>query len=404
MTETRRPKIALWHRYGIVGHIQCGGHCIPKVLERLAQRAEVHYFGARPMEPVPAALKKHAVFHDQPFTLNRASTPDKILKSVLWYFCMPFMALRCRLMGVDAVWLDETLPLSALILRVFYGRNASVTVADFFMTIYTEKRPWLRPLGRLVESLDNAAWRQLPLIFTKVKYTRTFLAQRGVAPERVHPVYNPCDRGAYYPRDRQEARRRLGIEPDALVLVHHGILHPNKGNDRIIRALAELRGELPNLRYLLVGAGPEKAALERLSADLGMTGVVRFTGWLPEERDVNEAINAADIGLVMRIGQFSDSFHMTDTLAHEMACGLPILAARLAGIEEVIREGESGLLFGPGDMNEFKGKLLALAWDEELRVRLGRAALETCTREFDPDGVASRIAEPLLRLAGGAPG
>jgi glycosyltransferase involved in cell wall biosynthesis len=308
------------------------------------------------------------------------------------------MALRCRWMGVDAVFMDETLPLSALIVRTFYGQKVAMTVADFFMTIYFRRLRWLRPLCRMVEALDLAAWRRLPLIFTHVRHARSYLAERGVPADRIHPVYNPCDRRTYFPRDRVEARRRFGIPADALVLVHHGILHPNKGNDRIIRAVADLRRRVPNLLYLLVGSGPERERLVALAGSLGVPDGVLFTGWLPAEEDVNWALNAADIGLVMRIGQFSDSFHITDTLVHEMACRLPILAARLAGIEEVIRDGENGFLFDPDDLEEFKAKLLALAADPALRERLGRAALEVCAREFDLDRAADQMAGPLLRL------
>jgi glycosyltransferase involved in cell wall biosynthesis len=110
-------------------------------------------------------------------------------------------------------------------------------------------------------------------------------------------------------------------------------------------------------------------------------------------------LNAAEIGLVMRIGQQTDNFHLTDTLVHEMACGLPILAARLQGISEVVREDECGLLFHPDDMSEFKTKLKRLAGDEVLRARLGRRAHEIAREQFDVRQAAQAIAEPQLALA-----
>jgi len=400
--EYRKRKIAFWHRYGPGGHAECGGHAIPRLIEILAKNCEIHYFGMRSQSPTPPLIAAHAQLHLLPFCFNRSSMGGKLLKTFIWYLALPLMALRCRLMGVTVIYLDETLPLSAAIVRFFFGKNVAITVADFFMTVYFGRRPWGRILSRVVERLDFASWRRLPLIFTKVQYTRSYLAQLGIRPERVVPVYNPCDTTVYFPRDRAESRRRLGINSDDLVLVHHGILHPNKGNTRIIKALADLKPRLPQLRYLLVGAGPEEKALRRLVADLELAESVIFTGWLPTEADVNWALNAADIGLVMRIGQFSDSFHLTDTLVHEMACGLPILAARLAGIEEVIDEGVNGFLFDPNDMDEFKSKLLMLAGNQELRQKLGQAALETCRREFDLDSIAQKMAAPLLRLAGAA--
>jgi glycosyltransferase involved in cell wall biosynthesis len=182
-------------------------------------------------------------------------------------------------------------------------------------------------------------------------------------------------------------------------MVHHGILHPNKGNDRIIRAIAELTSNLPRLKYLLVGTGPEMARLKTLCDELDLSGRVIFTGWLPTELDVVDAIRAADIGLMMRTGQFSDHFHVTDTLSHEMSCGLPMLAARLKGIEELVEENQNGLLFDPDSMDEFKTKLLQLAASEESRARMGVQSRAKSIEAFNIETISTRMADALLRIA-----
>jgi glycosyltransferase involved in cell wall biosynthesis len=317
---------------------------------------------------------------------------------------LPFIGLRCRCMGVRAVFIDETLPLTALITRVFYGPNIAMTIQDFFVEIYAEQARWLKPVARLVRAIEFASWRRLPVIYTKVSHTHAFLAQQGIAREHMHTVYNPCDQTVFHPADRAKARRRWGFTEKDMVLVHHGILHPNKGNDRILRAIADLQNELPDLKYLLVGAGPEMPTLKRLAAELGIEERVVFTGWLPSEAEVNEALNAGDIGLVMRIGQWSDHFHLTDTLAHEMAVGLPILAARLEGIAEVIKDGETGYLFEPGNTGspeEFKEKLRLLCNDPRKRNAFGQCSLQLCKAFCSVEDAAQRIAAPLLHLLEG---
>jgi glycosyltransferase involved in cell wall biosynthesis len=396
--STQRKKVALWHRYGPADHVQCGGHCIPRVAQILAERAEVHYFGMKSVTPIPALLRDNAIFHLLPFRFHRASTPDKFFKTILWYFLMPFMALRCRIMGIDAIFVDETLPLTALIIRLFYGRNLALTVMDFFLDIYFENNRLLYPLCKRIKALDFASWRSVPVIYTRVNYTRRFLADHGVPLENVHTVYNPCDQTVYKPVDRSAPRARFGYGPDDVVLVHHGILHPNKGNDLIIRAIAELREELPGLRYLLIGDGPEMHQLKELAAGLHIAERVTFTGWLPSEQAVNEALNAGDIGLVMRIGQYSDNFHLTDTLAHEMAAGLPILAARLEGIAEVITDGETGFLFEPTGAEEFKAKLRLLCNDSGKRRAFSQSSRQLCHTFCDIESAAQLTAAPLLQL------
>ena len=396
----QRPKIALWFRYGPADHSELF-HAMPHIVAALAEHAEVHYFGMRTETPVPEAIRRHAILHWLPFRVRRTSTRDKFIKTALWLLSLPWIGLRCRLLGVRAVYLDETVPLTGLLARVFYGRNTAMTVADFFTDIYlTGPTAWL---GRLIRAADLWTWRRLPLIFTRAKATRTWLAEQGVPTERVHPVYDPCDLAIYRPlptAERVAAREKLGYAPEDVVLVHHGILHPNKGNDWILRALAPMRAELPQLRYLLVGDGPEMGHLRALVRELGMEDMCQLTGWLPTLPDVNRALNAGDIGLVMRVGAQSDDFHMTGALVHNMASGLPILAARLGGVAEVVREDHNGCLFSPTNVAEFQEKLGRLAKSAELRRKLGQTAAQDAKIHFDMEQVTAQTVEPLLRLAG----
>lgn len=394
-----RPKIALWFRYGPAEHTELF-HAMPEIVAELSRHAEVHYYGLQSRKPIPATILKNAVIHSIPFHVDRTSGRDKALKTLLWVLCLPWIGLSCRLQRFSAVYIDETVPLTAGIARVFFGRNVAFTIADFFPEIYLGHLPLLRPLVKTIRFLDLAAWRRLPLMFTRAASTRTWLAKQGVPAANVHPVYDPCDFSIYHPIDRNAARRRFGYGPDDTVLVHHGILHPNKGNDRILRALAQVRPTLPGIRYLLVGDGPEMPRLKSLAIELGIADIVQLTGWLPKMADVNEALNAGDIGLVMRVGEQSDDFHMTGALVHNMAVGLPILSARLGGVSEVVHEDDAGLLFDPDDMAQFSAKLIRMAHDAPLRIRMGQRALTLARELFDMDKVTQATVCPLLALMG----
>jgi glycosyltransferase involved in cell wall biosynthesis len=396
--DARKPKIALCFRYGPAEHAELF-HAIPQIVEALAQQAEVHYYGLRTSKPLPPAIARHAVVHQLPFHVQRTNGRDKLWKTLLWVALLPGVALHCRLTGVRVVYIDETVPLTALLARMFFGPRVAFSVVDFFPEIYWGDKPALRPLIRLIRALDFAAWRRLPVLFTRAQATKKFLVEHGVAPERVYPVYDPCDFEVYHPEDRVAARRRFGYGPDDIVLVHHGILHPNKGNDRILRVMARARQEVPTLRYLLVGDGPERRPLEALTQELGLSDRVQFTGWLPRMQDVNTALNAGDIGMVMRTGLQTDDFHMTGALVHNMAVGLPILTARLGGVAEIIQENDAGLLFDPEDADAFHAQLVRLAREPDLRQRLGLRALDLARKHFDIAAVTRNTVEPLLRLA-----
>ena len=115
--------------------------------------------------------------------------------------------------------------------------------------------------------------------------------------------------------------------------------------------------------------------------------------------DVNLALNSADVGLVMRTGSRSDDFHMTGALVHNLACGLPILSARLGGVSELIVDGESGMLFDPANADEFRERLGTLMNDQGLRRDFARKSLQLAHQNFDIGRVVEKTAQPLLELA-----
>ena len=331
-----RPKIAFFFRYSPADHTELSP-AVPALVQRLAENADVHYFGMGSHKPVPAAIREHATLHLCPFKVNRASSRDKLGKALLWYLWLPWIGLRCRFMGVDVVYFNDYLPLGAWFVRLFYGPNYVYWVADFLHHAYAEKARWFRPVAALIDALDFAAWRRTPLIFTHARATIAFLEQHGIPRSRVIPVHDPCDTDLYKPVPRVDARTRWNYHADDFVLVHHGILHPNKGIDRVISALAPLMKSDPRLHFLVVGAGPEWSNLKALVERLRLHEQVRFTGWLESLRDVNLALNAGDVGLVMRTGGAHDDFHTTSALVHNMAAGLAVLSARRGGMAEVYR-------------------------------------------------------------------
>lgn len=395
--QAQPRRIALWFRYGPAEHTELF-HAIPEIVEALAQHAEVHYFGFESGKEVPKKIQQHAIIHTLPFSVDRTRSRDKLLKTLLWIVLLPFVANRCRQLHIDAVFMDEPIPLTAWIARTFFGHSVALSVADFFPEIYFGSNRLLAPLVRLFRRWETGVWKKLPVLFTRAKSTKEHLVQQGFQADRIHPVYDPCDFTLYHPEDRLDCRKDFGLAADDRVLVHHGILHPNKGNDWIIRQLHALQPEFPSLRYLLIGDGSEMEKLKQLVRENGMENTVLFTGWLPRLEQVNRALNCGDIGLVMRVGMPEDDFHMTGALIHSMACALPILTARLAGVCEVIHEDDAGLIFSPDEPEEFQAKLRRLLEDAPLRRRLGDRALALAEEHFELHTVARKTVDPLVRL------
>jgi len=396
---TTKPKIAIFFRYGAEEH-PTFLPALPALAADLSRHYEVHHFGMKSPESLDPALRETLVVHHfPPCTVRRKSTFDKFFKTAIWMLGLPWLCLYCRLTGFRAVFVDEAVPLTALILRVFFGRRVAFTIHDFFVNIYFMPRPALRYVGKLIHAIDMACWRRLDLIIARVHATRAYLQRHGFTADRIAVVHDACDLERFAPRDRETSRSKWGFSASDVVLVHHGIMHPNKGNDRIVRAMAQARDAMPNLRLLLVGDGPQYSELRQLATSLGLNDVVRFTGWLPSLDDIAVALNASDIGLAMRIGQDSDHFHITSTLVHNMACGLPILAARLEGYQDIVQDGRDALLFDAEVGTEFLSQLERLYNDSDLRQRLGQISLDLAHRHFHPPRVGGQLSQLLHHLA-----
>jgi len=395
-----KPPVAFVFRYGITDHAELYP-AIPGLLRRLAENHRVYYFGAnrhrfRKDLDIPQVKYLFA-----PFSVDRSSMRDKFLKALAWYAWLPWIGLYCRIKRMRLIWVDESaLPGQALFLSLFSGRPVMQTVVDFFAEVYAESAPWLKPLARICRAMDEAGWRRCVCLLTHTFAGRDYLVAKGIPAEKTAMVRDAVSPDLFRPVEAHDLRRRLGFGPDDVVLCHHGILHPNKGLSRVMEWLPGIMRRESRLKFLVIGSGPEYRRLQEAASHGGIAERVVFTGWLPDHETLNLYLNASDIGLVMRAGHYTDHFHVTGALIHCMMAQLPVLAARLKGICEIVTEGREGLLFDPQSGDEFLRKLRQLMDDPDLRRRMGREARVRAAQEFDAGKVAEELYRLISRLAG----
>jgi glycosyltransferase involved in cell wall biosynthesis len=237
-------------------------------------------------------------------------------------------------------------------------------------------------------------------MITRTEAMKRYMVSQGVSADRVLVVPEACETAFFHPMDRAAARREWGLEDEDLVIVHHGVLHPNKNLDHAFEYLKLVFPKHPRLRLWIAGDGPLRRYLEQRAAELGIADRMRFLGWLPDVKSLNTLLNAADISLVMRQGGFSDHFQITANLLHSLACGCAILAVRLEGISENTEEGVSGLLFHPESGEEFSRQMERLIGDPGLRQTLREGATRIAHARLDPRHITGLWVRALLHFAG----
>jgi glycosyltransferase involved in cell wall biosynthesis len=165
-----------------------------------------------------------------------------------------------------------------------------------------------------------------------------------------------------------------------------GRLIPGKGADDAISALAQARSQVP-MKLLIAGDGAERPRLETMVQRLGVGEDVEFLGLLSDVRDL---WRQCDLALVLS-STFTESFGMVGLEA--MACGKPVIGTVNGAIPEVIADGVTGTLIGPGDVSQLVRVLVEYAEHPEMCIERGDAGRRRASDAFHID----RCAEAYIR-------
>lgn len=178
-----------------------------------------------------------------------------------------------------------------------------------------------------------------------------------------------------------------------------GRLAPEKGQEHLLQALALLETDGRAVRCALVGAGDDQARLERLSVSLGLTSVV-FHGRLGSD-GVRQVLADSDAMVLPSVRLASGRTEgLPVALMEAMGMAVPVVASRVAGVPELVRDGETGLLVDPGCERQLAQAITRLMDDAAFARQIGQAGKALVNREHDLECSASQLA---LLFAGGDP-
>ena len=164
---------------------------------------------------------------------------------------------------------------------------------------------------------------------------------------------------------RDETRRVLGIGPERFTVGWIGRMTGVKRTGDVLLAFKELRERGVDAVLCMVGDGPEREQVEQRAHDLG---IMRDTLFLGYQENVAPFYSAFD-AMILPSGNEGTPVSAMESLA----AGRPVVATRVGGVPDVVRDGEDGFLVELGDVRELAGALARLADDPELRVRMGEA-------------------------------
>jgi glycosyltransferase involved in cell wall biosynthesis len=183
---------------------------------------------------------------------------------------------------------------------------------------------------------------------------------------------------------RPPANRRK-LTDHAIDLLVVGRLHPSKGFDVALHALAQCRSAGVDAFLTVLGDGPERGALEAVAASLHLAGHVSFRGSVPEQ-DVRATMGSADIFLLP-----SHAEPLGVVVMEAMALGTPVIVTGSGGVGEIVTPGVDAVTVPPGDAAALAQAIISLQGDPQRRQALARTGREAIVRKFDSRVGAARL-------------
>ncbi len=238
----------------------------------------------------------------------------------------------------------------------------------------------------LAGALERYVWRSADKVLVVTGVLQQAVAAAGVPPEQIAVVPNGIDPAQFAALPAREA----GDGP--LVLGFVGFVREWHGLDAVIAAIAaEPHG--PTMRLVVVGDGPAREDLQRQAQSLGLADRVTFTGLQPRE-----AVPALVAGFDIALQPLVVSYASPLKIFEYMAAGRAIVAPDQPNIREILRDGETAVLFDPQASGAMWRAIQRLAGDPALRARLGEAArAEIARRDYTWRGNAVRVVDWALQ-------
>ena len=271
-----------------------------------------------------------------------------------------------------------------------YGRLAALGLG-VPVVIAAERNAIRRPAWQLVVErvLDRATHAYL----VNCEAIAALLVDRGrIAREKIRVVPNGIDLSRLPPftLERSTARAAAGFDPARRLVAQVGRLNEQKDYPTFLRAAAMVAAELPDVDFLIVGEGEERAALETLAGRLGIARRLRFTGLV---HDVPGLLRAVD---VLALTSTYEGF--PNVVVEAMASGAVPVASDVGGCRELVTSQESGILVPARAPAATAAAILRVLRDPALGRRLALAARRHIERELAVERMAERTMATYLDL------
>jgi glycosyltransferase involved in cell wall biosynthesis len=214
----------------------------------------------------------------------------------------------------------------------------------------------------------------------------------GVSLDRVSLIRNGVDVELFKPcaTARDAFRSSLGIASDTPLVGFVGRIDVEKGPDQFLQAAQVIHAEVSQAHFVMVGTGHQYDRMQELTAELNLESCVHFAGLWPDTSQVYPGID-----LLLQTSRIEG---LPLSLLEGMACQLPVVALGVGGVPEIVEEGRTGMLAGPGDWRGVGQRAIDLLEHPARMKAMGEAARHRAETQFDLRVTVSQTVDLMERL------
>ncbi len=219
-------------------------------------------------------------------------------------------------------------------------------------------------------------WGSNKIVFVSDRLREQFIREYGFSAAKAITIYNGVDTSVFKPQKDDSIRKELGLGAENVLVGAVGNIRPAKGYDCFLKAARLVVDKHPKCRFVIAGEGSGALyeSLLRLRNDLNLEKVFFFLGF---RGDATKVLNNMDIFV---LPSTSEGFSISTIEA--MACGIPVVATKSGGPEEIIRSGETGLLIEAGSPEKIAAVIEVICLDRGLAETLSRAGSRFAEEKF----------------------
>ena len=234
---------------------------------------------------------------------------------------------------------------------------------------------------------------------TTVSNALKIVAERiGKPKKEIQVVYNGCNSKmfSYNAKGRLEIRKKLRISLKKIVIIFVGGLVKSKGIFELLSAFTKLNYKYSNLYLILIGNIPDRTALDKIVSSNYLNNKIYIVSEIPQN-EIPYWLSASDIFVFPTYNE-----GLPNALMEAMACGLPVIATKVGGIPEVVRDGQNGILIDKKSVISIEHSIEKLINNKNMCKKMGEYGRTIIEENFSWDSSAKKLTEIYNKLIGKA--